>query len=144
MFNAIPRSSVSFARSVLVSKASCQHADRVFPRALLRTNHLRTLTFPIRDFSYSPAQRQRAAQAVAVDEFLDDLIEENVHAQRPQSASQAQSATHTGLITKFQELADRGMVSKVVIDTITRQMGLETMTEVQSMTINKMLKGADT
>ncbi|MCJ1354868.1 MAG: hypothetical protein MMC33_004858 [Icmadophila ericetorum] len=99
---------------------------------------------PTGDFSHSPAQRQRAAQAVAVDEFLDDLIEENVHAQRPQSASQAQSATHTGLITKFQELADRGMVSKVVIDTITRQMGLETMTEVQSMTINKMLKGADT
>ena len=35
------------------------------------------------------------------------------------------------------------MVSETVIDTITRQMGLETMTHVQSLTINEILKGQD-
>ena len=35
------------------------------------------------------------------------------------------------------------MVSETVIDTLTRQMGLETMTHVQALTINEILKGQD-
>lgn len=47
------------------------------------------------------------------------------------------------MITKFHELADQKLVSPVVVDTITKQMGLETMTQVQSLTINETLKGTD-
>ncbi|KAL4880994.1 P-loop containing nucleoside triphosphate hydrolase protein [Aspergillus karnatakaensis] len=47
------------------------------------------------------------------------------------------------LPTRFQDLADRNMVDRRIIDTITRQMGLETMTDVQRMTITESVKGAD-
>ncbi|KAI9722120.1 MAG: hypothetical protein M1828_004934 [Chrysothrix sp. TS-e1954] len=46
-------------------------------------------------------------------------------------------------VTQFQELADSNLVDKAVIDTLTRDMGLKTMTEVQSLTINEALKGVD-
>lgn len=48
-----------------------------------------------------------------------------------------------GSITKFQELSDSGLVSSRVIDTIVNKMGITTMTEIQSGTINQTLKGVD-
>lgn len=48
-----------------------------------------------------------------------------------------------GLVTSFAELAERNMVAKTVVDTLTKDMRLETMTEVQSLTINESLKGGD-
>ena len=48
-----------------------------------------------------------------------------------------------GPITKFAELAERNLVAKNVVDTLTKGMGLETMTEVQALTIEKSLKGGD-
>jgi ATP-dependent RNA helicase MSS116 len=47
-----------------------------------------------------------------------------------------------GPITKFQELADRQLIHRNVIDAITGS-GIETMTEVQSATINQALRGTD-
>lgn len=47
------------------------------------------------------------------------------------------------LITRFQDLADKGMVHETVIDRIVNGMGYENMTMVQSMTINESLKGTD-
>lgn len=47
------------------------------------------------------------------------------------------------MVTKFQQLADLNMVSPVVVKTLTADMGLETMTQVQSLTINETLKGID-
>lgn len=47
------------------------------------------------------------------------------------------------IIKTFAELGERGLVSGTIIDTITKTMGLETMTVVQSMTINETLKGID-
>jgi ATP-dependent RNA helicase MSS116, mitochondrial len=46
--------------------------------------------------------------------------------------------------TKFQDLADSGLVHPAVIREITHGMGHETMTPVQTMTINETLKGRDT
>lgn len=46
-------------------------------------------------------------------------------------------------ITKFSELSDRHLVDKKVVQHITKGMGLSTMTEVQSLTINETLKGVD-
>lgn len=46
-------------------------------------------------------------------------------------------------VTKFQELIDHNMVHPNVIEQITKHMGHENMTEVQSMTINHGLQGID-
>jgi ATP-dependent RNA helicase MSS116, mitochondrial len=53
------------------------------------------------------------------------------------------SAHAEGLATKFEDLETRGLVHPNVVNTITKYMNLETMTEVQSRTINEALKGAD-
>lgn len=46
-------------------------------------------------------------------------------------------------ITRFEDLAKEGLVHPNVINTITRKMGLETMTDVQTRTINEALSGVD-
>ena len=48
-----------------------------------------------------------------------------------------------GPITEFDELAKRGLVHPNLINTITRQMRLTTMTDVQTRTINEALYGTD-
>lgn len=53
------------------------------------------------------------------------------------------SAAQYGPVTKFAELSERNLVCSRVVDTITRDMKLETMTDVQSLTINETLKGID-
>ncbi|KZF25154.1 DEAD-domain-containing protein [Xylona heveae TC161] len=47
------------------------------------------------------------------------------------------------LITEFQQLGDDGLVHDKVVRTITQNMGLSTMTEVQSMTLSEIIKGTD-
>ena len=46
-------------------------------------------------------------------------------------------------LIKFSELAEYGLVSPKVIDTIVNQMGIHTMTDVQRLTINETLDGSD-
>lgn len=46
-------------------------------------------------------------------------------------------------ITRFEELGTKGIIHPNIVDTITKRMGMETMTEVQSATINQALKGND-
>ncbi|EMD00362.1 hypothetical protein BAUCODRAFT_80806, partial [Baudoinia panamericana UAMH 10762] len=46
-------------------------------------------------------------------------------------------------ITRFDELGSRNIVHHNVVRTLTQDMGLETMTEVQQATINEALKGTD-
>jgi ATP-dependent RNA helicase MSS116 len=47
------------------------------------------------------------------------------------------------IVTKFAELETSGLVHPNVVKTITRDMGLETMTEVQSATLHSALQGVD-
>ncbi|KAI4658253.1 uncharacterized protein J4E92_009099 [Alternaria infectoria] len=54
-----------------------------------------------------------------------------------------QSIEEDGPVTEFQDLATRGLVHPNLINTITRQMKLTTMTDVQSRTINEALSGVD-
>ena len=65
-------------------------------------------------------------------------------AEAESAEQEEQPRESNGLITEFQDLADRGLVSEKIIKSITQKMGLKTMTEVQSMTINETLKGSDT
>ncbi|KAL4799137.1 P-loop containing nucleoside triphosphate hydrolase protein [Aspergillus venezuelensis] len=58
-----------------------------------------------------------------------------------QQAEVAQENTES--LTKFQDLADKGIISKGLIRTITKGMRLETMTDVQRLTIPESLKGGD-
>ena len=74
-----------------------------------------------RSFSSFPSVSQRAAPA------------------QPSDDDGGQSSQ----VTKFQELADRGIISPKVISTIVNRMGIHTMTDVQRMTINECLDGAD-
>ena len=46
-------------------------------------------------------------------------------------------------VTRFEDLAKKGLVHPNVIKTITRNMKLETMTDVQTRTINEALSGVD-
>ncbi|KAK4504106.1 hypothetical protein PRZ48_005021 [Zasmidium cellare] len=62
-----------------------------------------------------------------------------------QTARLRQEAASSGneTITKFDELEQKGIVHPNVVRTLTQEMGLETMTEVQTATINSALKGTD-
>lgn len=51
--------------------------------------------------------------------------------------------TTTTNVTKFQDLIDNNMVHPNVVEQITKKMGHQTMTDVQSMTINQGLQGTD-
>jgi ATP-dependent RNA helicase MSS116 len=51
--------------------------------------------------------------------------------------------TNDGPITKFAELGSRNLVSRGVVQTLIKDMGLENMTEVQTATINQALEGTD-
>ncbi|KFZ11155.1 hypothetical protein V502_07712 [Pseudogymnoascus sp. VKM F-4520 (FW-2644)] len=55
----------------------------------------------------------------------------------------ARSNEDVEIITKFQDLADKGLVHPAIIKEITDTMGHETMTDVQTLTIAETLKGTD-
>lgn len=55
---------------------------------------------------------------------------------------QGEESSSTGEITQFSELGTRGLVSQNIVNAISR-MGIETMTDVQRLTINQTLKGND-
>ncbi|KAF1941317.1 ATP-dependent RNA helicase mss116 mitochondrial precursor [Clathrospora elynae] len=54
-----------------------------------------------------------------------------------------QSIREDGPVTQFKDLATRGLVHPNLINTITNQMKLTTMTDVQTRTINEALSGVD-
>lgn len=74
-----------------------------------------------RSFSAITYLRQQAA-AVRLETLADDTPPE---------------------LTRFEELAQHGIVSPKIIDTITNRMGIHTMTDVQRLTLNECLDGSD-
>ncbi|MCJ1477475.1 hypothetical protein MMC13_006147 [Lambiella insularis] len=101
---------------------------------------------------HSATQWKRNATAsaeVEEEDFMEhgELAAEHLEAGDFAQAHDPQShigrGRQEGLVTKFQELADRNMVSPAVVKTLTQDMKLETMTEVQCLTINETLKGID-
>jgi ATP-dependent RNA helicase MSS116 len=63
--------------------------------------------------------------------------------QQTAAAEQEEAGSSDGLVTEFSELARRGLVHPAIINTITKQMRLTTMTDVQTRTINEALSGVD-
>ena len=92
-------------------------------------------------------RRGDATSAVAEGEAIEGVIDQDVSSQTPPSDRginrEINRAVQHAKIIKFKELAEHGMVCPTVVDTITNEMGLETMTEVQSLTISESLKGRD-
>ena len=65
---------------------------------------------------------------------------------RQQAVAQQLDSQSQGLpqeLTTFEELSEHGIVSPKIINTLTRGMNIHTMTDVQRMTINECLDGAD-
>jgi len=80
--------------------------------------------FPLtRTFHHSAKLRQDAAPAIREEAEVD---QDNV--QPP---------------VTFAELGEKGLINPKIIDTIVRRMGLKTMTDVQSLTLNEALTGKD-
>ena len=143
MLTALRRGSTSVARPLLSASRSTARV-----RSLLdnQTHHI-SLSITgrpsaCRTFAVLSPWRQRASEAMAFEEEEDVVNEQATHASPP-SARQDSQAAEYGPVTKFQELGDRRLVCKTVVDTLTRDMRLETMTDVQSLTINESLKGLD-
>ena len=144
MLNIARRGPSSVARSLLFlstrSRCSGPAHTQDLQRCLLQT----VLPITARPFGTSSQwKRSAAASATAEDKVIEAEIEQEVFSQTPPSDTQIKRALRNGPVTKFKELAERGMVCQTVVDTITKSMGLETMTQVQSLTINESLKGQD-
>ena len=117
---------------------------KTFRPSYLRPANGSTGPLLYRSFKTFPACRQQAAAAVFSEEqSIEDEIKQEVDAPRPRADYQINAEVHQEPVTKFRELAERGLVCQTVVDTLTRDMGLVNMTEVQSLTINQTLKGID-
>ncbi|KAB8238302.1 hypothetical protein ETB97_010871 [Aspergillus alliaceus] len=60
-----------------------------------------------------------------------------------QAQSTAPQTDQPERLSDFKQLGDQGLVDPIIIRTITKNMGIKTMTDVQSMTIQETLKGND-
>jgi ATP-dependent RNA helicase MSS116 len=129
MLSALRRCSASIPRSLVVASSTTSSAraaasrTSVFTAKCFRPVALRTLHQSVKWQQYQNATAER------------QVDEEDDHTPTPPSGEE--------LITKFADLETKGLIDRNVIQAITRNMGLETMTEVQSATINEALKGND-
>jgi hypothetical protein len=124
MFGAFRRCPATLSRSL----SSAAAASRALRLPLTRTpTTLRIPATRLANASFAGFHHSAKWQQVAAQEQTD-----------------ANEAAHgEGLVTEFQELADRGIVHPNIINTITKQMRIKTMTDVQTRTINEALSGVD-
>ena len=80
-------------------------------------------------YRYSAQSAARREEEVESDFEIDDLHSEP-------------GADH-GPVTEFKDLTNNGLVCKTLVDTLVQDMGIKTMTPVQSLTIHESLKGVD-
>ena len=147
MLNTLRRGPASIARALHLSSTSytpivCVRSAR--PRQSQLCALHRPSVISCRPLDSSSQWRPYAtATAEAHDEAIEGQIEDDVKSQRPPSDTKINVSISLGSITKFHQLEDLNIVSPVLINTLTKEMGLETMTQVQSLTISETLKGID-
>ena len=107
-----------------IKSSALQLSARNVARQAIVSRYLNTSTAT----GYRTAQTARPRYDHVDEEYLED----------------GTVAANAAVYTKFQELADNGLVNPDIIRDITHGMGHETMTPVQTMTINETLKGRDT
>ena len=140
MLTAVRRGSASITRLAYLPSPSPRSFRSIISPATYRLV-VPTKSASHRPFSFSSPAQQRAATAEA--EYIEDEIADEASAQRPPSEAQINDSIQRGPIVKFKELGERGLVCPTVVRTLTNDMGMETMTQVQSLTINETLKGID-
>lgn len=144
MLNIVRRGRASVAVSLVSSPYPTHCVYRSYLRGVRQCIPQIPQPLTVRTFRSTASWKQYAtATASYEDEAIEGEIEQEVSAPKPPSDRQVERATQTGPVTKFKDLAERGLVSQTVVDTITKDMGLETMTQVQSLTLNESLKGTD-
>lgn len=89
-------------------------------------------------FHAQTCQRQQAAAAAVEAE-----VEQEMAGARPPSDEDIDKRLEQQPLTRFAQLGERDLISKKLVHNLTKGMGLETMTEVQSKTINNALGGDD-
>ena len=143
MLNIARRGPSSVARSIFslstCSRCSTPASTPNLQRCLQRISPITAKL----SLSTSPWRRSGVSSVAADDEAIEGEIEQEVSSEPPPSDREINRAVQHGAITKFKDLAECGMVCQTVVDTVTKDMGLETMTQVQSMTIGQSLKGRD-
>lgn len=138
MLTSLRRGSASLAKSLLSVSTPL---TRVNPSQASRSRQsivsFTRSSLSIRTFVTSPPSYQYGSQtAAAVDEQLETNHENDAHPQNNQ-------AQRHGPVTRFKDLSETGLVCETLVSTLTQDMGMETMTEVQSLTIHESLKGGD-
>ena len=145
MLNTLRRGPTS-ATTALFSNSLCSQCVRIIRPQIAPKSIQRTI-YPLssRQFATSSKWRQSAPATVAREEedAIEGELEQEVHAEKPPSDVQIDQATRHGPVTKFKDLSARGLVCQTVVETLTQDMRLETMTQVQSLTLNESLKGTD-
>lgn len=123
MFGALRRCPATLSKglSTTVIASRGLRTPLTHPVSALRTSTLRLGNASIAGFHHSAKWQQIAAEA---------------HADHT-------SAEQAGPITEFKDLERQGLVHRNVIQTITNQMRLTSMTDVQVRTINEALSGVD-
>lgn len=135
MFHVLRRGPSSIRRPFFFSSSSIRSITSCHrPSAVTRI--LTTVPEPARVYSTT----QRWAQLAYAQH---ELAQDDFQSQPPASDVSAEFADQDGPVTKFKDLEKRGMVCRTLVDTVTGKMGLDTMTHVQTLTINESLKGID-
>lgn len=134
MLGAVRRGSASCARIWLRSSPIQINASETFLLSQCFQRSSQPLSSLPRQFHSVSLLRQYAAPQEAEVEALEEDIKRNANTPPPPAGAP---------VTRFTELEERGLVCKTVVRTLTSGMRLETMTEVQSKTINETLKGID-
>ncbi|KAF2170056.1 hypothetical protein M409DRAFT_64430 [Zasmidium cellare ATCC 36951] len=115
-----------------------QTCSRSIPRSITSLTTSRAAQQCLRS---SPTTHNAASRAPLAIRSLHQTTKLRQQAATQEAESSAASGNAT--ITKFEELEQKGIVHPNVVRTLTKEMGLETMTEVQTATINSALKGTD-
>lgn len=138
MFQVLRRGPALIGRPFLLRSSSIRCiqsiTNRHRPSAVTRI--LTAVSEP--DRAYSTTQRWAQLAYAQRESALDDF-----QSQPPASDASTEFTDQNGPVTKFKDLEKRGMVCRTLVDTVTGKMGLETMTHVQTLTINESLKGID-
>ena len=138
MLNTLRRGPAS--TSLLLSISHPSKCSKIFrPRAFQRSIPRVTSQLPARSFGTSSLWKR---YATATQPQEDEILDEDTAEASP-SGFESNAAARDGPVTRFEDLAKRSLVCQTVVDTITKDMGLETMTQVQSLTLNESLKGTD-
>jgi hypothetical protein len=130
---------------------SAARPGQLFLRALRRTSTSTTTCLPSK--SIAPVRWNQLARIspTASRTFHTTLIRRNTAAAEQFTIEDASTsspppppAQQSGPVTQFSELAERGLVNENVVRAITQSMRIDTMTPVQSKTLNQTLSGIDT